>query len=72
MYPQVGELLPPEEEWQMQPEVYDNNTYSLDVTFCGFKPDLHPGPHLWLAGRRVLWGTQVWTHTPPPPCHPNE
>ena len=56
---QVGDLLPPSEEWQLQPEVHDNNTYSLDVTFCGFKPDLSPGPHLWLAGRKVLWGTQV-------------
>jgi hypothetical protein len=56
---QIGGLIPLSEVWQLQPEVYDNNTYSLEVTFCGFKPNLTPGPTLYLGGQAYLWGTTV-------------
>lgn len=55
----MGGLIPITEAWQPQPEVYENNTYSLDVTFCGFKPDLHPGSWLRLGTQDLAWETTV-------------
>ena len=49
--------MPLSEVWQIQPETDDNNTYALDVTFCGFKPDLKAGPTVYLGGQPFLWGT---------------
>ncbi|KAK3289428.1 hypothetical protein CYMTET_3139, partial [Cymbomonas tetramitiformis] len=57
--PYAGAELSPEEAaaWEMQPEVSDNNTYRVNVSFCEFKPDLDAGAGMWIGTQWAPWNS---------------
>ena len=44
-------LAPSDPLPELQPELDNDNTFAVNVTFCGFKPDLTAGPHVRLGGQ---------------------
>eukprot|EP00854_Cymbomonas_tetramitiformis_P002710 gene2710-3486_t len=53
-----GGLLAPGDPYQVNREVhYDNNVYSLNVTFCELEPDLNANNWLYVRSAIFPWGT---------------
>jgi hypothetical protein len=58
--PSAGFHLAPQDPLpELQPELDNDNNYAVNVTFCGFKPDLTPGPLVYVGRQAVPWGGTV-------------